>query len=81
VSGTFANELARAAPSRAHAILDRRGDALTVSIRAPLARPQGADALARRFPTGGGRAGAAGINRLDEARLGEFLDALRTAFD
>jgi len=81
VSGTYANELARAEPGRAHAILDRRGDALTVSIRAPLARPQGADALARRFPTGGGRAGAAGINRLDEARLGEFLDALRTAFD
>jgi len=81
VSGTFANELAREAPGRAHAVLDRRGEALTVSIRAPQARAQGADALARRFPTGGGRAGAAGINRLEEARLGEFLDALRAAFD
>lgn len=80
VSGTLANELARTAPARAHAVLTRKGDELAVSIRAPLARPHGADALARGFASGGGRAGAAGIDRLPEARLGEFMAAFRAAF-
>jgi len=75
VSGTFANELARAGGERAHAVLTRRGAHLSVSIRAPQARPRGADVLARRFPTGGGRAGAAGIDRLPDAELGAFLTA------
>ncbi len=80
VSGTFANELARAAPGRAHAVMTRRNGDLTVSIRAPMTRPQGADVLARTFHSGGGRAGAAGINRLPDERLGEFLSAFRAAF-
>lgn len=80
VSGTFANELARSAPGRAHAVMTRREHELAVSIRAPMARPNGADVLARAFHSGGGRAGAAGINRLPDARLGEFLAAFRAAF-
>ena len=54
VSGVFANELAQAAPARAHAVLTRKGGHFGVSIRAPIEQPSGADALARRFPSGGG---------------------------
>jgi hypothetical protein len=56
------------------------GDGLTVSIRAPVAQPGGADALARSFPTGGGRPGAAGINTLPESELTRFLTAFRESF-
>ncbi|MCC7549770.1 MAG: acetyltransferase [Burkholderiales bacterium] len=80
VSGTLANELARTAPERAHAVLTRTGALLTVSIRAPLARPQGAVVLARLFRGGGGRSAAAGINRLPDEELGRFLNAFCAAF-
>lgn len=81
ISGVFANELARAAPARAHALLVENADgSFLVSVRAPLARPRGADALCRAFPTGGGRAGAAGINALPLDRLGDFQRALAAAF-
>jgi hypothetical protein len=49
----------------------------TVSVRAPLQAPHGADTLCRQFETGGGRAAAAGINRLPASRLEEFITALR----
>jgi len=45
-----------------------------VSVRAPLRRKTGADELCRRFPTGGGRAAAAGINDLPQAMLGDFIE-------
>ena len=80
VSGAWANALANRVPERAHAVLVRHGDALTVSIRAPSARPAGADALARRFPAGGGRPGAAGINALPESELLGFLKAFQASF-
>jgi hypothetical protein len=80
VSGPWANALANRAPQRAHAVLVQRGDVLTVSIRAPMAHPVGADALARRFPTGGGRAGAAGINALPQSELDRFLAAFQGSF-
>jgi single-stranded DNA-specific DHH superfamily exonuclease len=79
--GTFANRLANAAPARASAVGLANGDGtLRISIRAPLQRPCGADVLARRFPTGGGRSGAAGINHLPAAELPRFLEAFRKAF-
>jgi nanoRNase/pAp phosphatase (c-di-AMP/oligoRNAs hydrolase) len=83
VLGTFANELAAADPQRAHAVLLARPDgAYAVSVRAPLATPRGADALAREFG-GGGRQAAAGIDRLERADLARFLarfaDAWRAA--
>jgi hypothetical protein len=83
VIGTFANALAQAHPERAHAVLvPGAAGYLTVSVRAPLqalhgGMTQGADALCRRFDTGGGRIGAAGIDRLPAARVDEFTDALR----
>jgi hypothetical protein len=81
VQGVFANRLANAAPERATAlIVDNPDGSLRVSVRAPLARLAGADALCRPFPGGGGRAGAAGINRLPPDQLPKFLDAFRAAF-
>jgi len=72
VSGTFAHALAAAAPQRAHAVLTpSAAGGYTVSVRAPRARPIGADAFCRQFG-GGGRAGAAGIDALPAAALDDF---------
>jgi hypothetical protein len=46
-----------------------------VSLRAPVAAPHGANALAREFG-GGGRVGAAGIDRLPATDLPRFLARL-----
>jgi hypothetical protein len=83
VIGVMANRLAVAAPERAHALLAPNAvGTLTVSVRAPMNRPTGADELCRRFATGGGRKAAAGINRLPtgdfEYFLGEFSAFYRT---
>jgi hypothetical protein len=80
VNGVFANELAREAPTRAHAILVDTGAAYLVSVRAPKVAPRGADKLCRCFATGGGRAAAAGINALPAADVPRFLAAFNTAF-
>jgi hypothetical protein len=78
VLGTFANELASEAPQRAHAVLKDNGDgSYAVSVRAPLARPQGAAVLCRQFATGGGRAAAAGIDRLPASERDAFIAAFR----
>lgn len=75
VSGVFSNQLATQNPDRAHAVLTDRGDSTwLVSVRAPLNNKTGADELCRRFPTGGGRAAAAGINELPADRVGDFVD-------
>ena len=79
--GVLANELARAAPDQAHALLTRLpAGGFVVSVRAPLTRRQGADELCRRFPTGGGRPAAAGINHLPEEAYGDFVTAFLAAF-
>lgn len=80
ISGTWANRLATTEPQRAHAVLVDKGDCYSVSVRAPQAHPHGADALCRRFPTGGGRPGAAGITRLPAAELEGFVAAFGRAF-
>ena len=81
VIGVYANRLAQANPERAHALLSpNSGGGYTVSVRAPVARPSGADTLCRQFATGGGRAGAAGINALPEADVDRFVAAFNQAF-
>lgn len=81
VIGVLANRLATANPQRAHALLaPNASGTLTVSVRAPKVRPEGADELCRRFPTGGGRKAAAGINRLPAKQTGEFLDTFAAYF-
>jgi hypothetical protein len=76
VSGAWANRLAQLNPRRAHAVLVRKAGTLSVSLRAPLARPEGADLLARQFAGGGGRPQAAGIDALAEEELPRLLRAL-----
>lgn len=81
VRGAFGNELAHAAPQRAHAVLTPDGsEGFTVSVRAPLAQPFGADALCRQFASGGGREAAAGINHLAAGNVDEFLRRFGQAF-
>jgi hypothetical protein len=83
VSGVFGNELANRSPDKAHAVLTinettslSAGETYTVSVRAPLNNKQGADSICVQFATGGGRAGAAGINQLPKERLSKFIEAL-----
>ena len=81
VSGVLANSLAQAAPGRAHALLTRLPEGgFLVSVRAPLDAPEGADALCRQFPTGGGRKAAAGINRLADEQFDNFAKAFTSSF-
>ena len=77
VSGVLGNELANRNPDKACAIVTEtaKGSYL-VSIRAPLNNRTGADELARKFPTGGGRKAAAGINELPAEQLEAFLDVM-----
>ena len=80
VSGVYSNDLTNQYPERAHAVLTEKSNGnYLVSVRAPLRRKTGADELCRRFPTGGGRAAAAGINDLPQAMLGDFIEQF-TAF-
>lgn len=80
-SGVYANDLASAHPTRAHALLTRSPKGhFVVSVRAPLANRTGADELCRRFETGGGRKAAAGINILPEARIPDFIAAFFAAY-
>lgn len=81
VRGAWGNDLATASPELAHAVLapDAQGG-FVVSVRAPLADKRNADTLCRQFPTGGGRAAAAGINHLPLARLPDFVSAFDAVF-
>lgn len=81
VHGSFANELATGSPGLAHAVLcEKATNGYIASVRAPLARPRGADRLCRRFPGGGGRAVAGGIDDLAPERLQDFVDAFSETF-
>ena len=80
--GVFANEKAREATAKGHALLVDDGQGgYVVSVRAPLETKQGAMELCRQFPSGGGRAAAAGINHLPEADIEAFLAAFFVAWD
>lgn len=75
VSGVYSNDLANADPARAHAVLTTKANGCyLVSVRAPLENKTGADELCMKFPTGGGRKAAAGINDLPGEMLQEFID-------
>ncbi len=75
VSGVYSNDLTTQFPERAHAVLTEKDNGnYLVSVRAPLSNKQGAVDLCRQFPTGGGRAAAAGINDLSAPDLQAFID-------
>jgi len=81
VSGAFANHLVHAHPQRAHAVVtpDRQGTA-TISIRAARDHLHGANQVAQRFPGGGGRAAAAGINRMPISDMAKLVGAMQDVF-
>jgi hypothetical protein len=81
VSGVFANRVAQLRPDRAHAVITpNSAGTCTVSVRAPISRPTGADVLCRKFPGGGGRSAAAGINGLPHAEIPALLQQLASQF-
>ena len=81
IAGVFSNEKAREKVDTAHALLVDNGDTtFMVSVRAPLARRAGADSLCRAFPTGGGRAAAAGINALPGVQVEDFFQKFFEVF-
>ena len=81
VSGVYSNDLATGNPDRAHAVLTHKANGnYLVSVRAPLNNKQGAAELCMQFPTGGGRAAAAGINDLPEESLDSFIEAFSAAY-
>jgi len=81
VSGTFANRLALAQPGKAHAVMTPQADGgYSVSVRAPRGTRTTALDFCRRFPGGGGRALAAGIERLAPADLDRFVEQFSAAW-
>ena len=80
VSGVLGNKLALDAPHRAHAVVTEIPEGFLVSVRAPVKNRVGADIVCKQFPTGGGRAAAAGINQLPQEALAVFIDALRQQY-
>lgn len=81
VAGVYSNTLARQEPEKAHALLIPNSDGtLRISVRAPLNNRAGADTLCRRFPAGGGRAAAAGINNLPAHQADAFMHAFMEHF-
>ena len=81
VSGVYSNDLATDNPDRAHAVLTQKSSgSYLVSVRAPMSNKSGAADLCMQFPTGGGRAGAAGINDLPAQSLQAFVDAFQKAY-
>ncbi|WP_261903475.1 DHH family phosphoesterase [Vibrio fortis] len=81
ISGVFGNLLANRSPNKAHAVLTRNQDeTFTVSLRAPLNNKQGAGDICSSFDTGGGRAAAAGINKLPYSSLEKFINAVEAFY-
>lgn len=82
VCGVYSNDLTNLHPDRAHAVLtEKHNGHYLVSVRAPLNRKKGADELCRKFPSGGGRSAAAGINDLPADQLGAFTQAFTAQFE
>jgi len=78
VSGTLANDLAKAHPGNALAIVSHKTDGgYLVSLRVPSDSKVSAEAFCRRYPSGGGRRTAAGINHLPA----QELEAFKTSFE
>jgi hypothetical protein len=81
-TGVFSNLKARQKKNAAHAVIVENDDAsLQISVRAPLLARKNADILCRQFPTGGGRAAAAGINNLPQEMLDDFLLAFHRLYN
>ncbi len=74
VIGIYANRLVQTDPNQAHAVLVADGmGASTVSVRSPLTGKYNAAEFCQKFPTGGGRIRAAGINHLKDSDIPKFI--------
>lgn len=74
-SGVYSNLLSMGNRDKAFAILTMYDDNnYKISIRAPQNNPVGACDLALKFPTGGGREKAAGVNQLPTEKLDNFTE-------
>ena len=74
LSGTLANHLAAHANGKSLAVLTPRANGnYVISVRMSAASMARADTFCSRFPGGGGRHGAGGIDNLPEAELGRFI--------
>ncbi len=81
VIGVLANEMVRARPDCAIAVLAPAvGEGFTVSVRVPAESPTGADEFCRGFASGDGRRRAAGINRLPVADVDKFAARFAQTF-
>jgi len=81
IQGLFSNLKAREKADIAHALIVENDDlSLRISLRAPLVDKRDADTLCKLFPTGGGRAAAAGINSLPPSMLDDFLIQLNSVY-
>jgi len=81
VSGTLANQLARANKGEAVALLSPKTEGgYLVSVRIPEQASTSAEAFCRRFPTGGGRRTAAGINDLPSTEMERFASEFEQVF-
>jgi hypothetical protein len=84
VTGTLANDLAKAHAGDAVALLSPKsretGGGYVVSLRVPRDARVSAESFCRRFPTGGGRKTAAGINHLPAEALDDFRAAFQSEF-
>jgi single-stranded DNA-specific DHH superfamily exonuclease len=80
-SGTLANDLAKAHAASAVAIVSPRTEGgYLVSVRVPRDAATSAEEFCRKFPTGGGRRTAAGINNLPAETFNDFVTAFEGAF-
>lgn len=81
IGGVYGNLQANQGPDSAHAVLTENADSsYLVSLRAPLSNKQGAGDICSQFVTGGGRAAAAGINKLPVDKLVTFIDAVESFY-
>jgi hypothetical protein len=65
ILGIVANNLVQTYPKRNHLLICPDGNGfLTISVRMAKENPKGASSFCRRYPQGGGRESAAGINAL-----------------
>jgi hypothetical protein len=80
-SGTLANDMAKAHKGSAVAIVSpKKEGGYLVSLRVPGESKVSAEEFCRRFPTGGGRKTAAGINHLPSAEFDGFAKLFEEAF-
>ena len=81
VSGTLANRLAALRPSCAFAVLTPSRGAVKASVRVPLGHSWSAARFCMRYPMGGGRALAAGIDRIERGDVDAFVADFTAIYD